>query len=472
VVACFHATSPLRARFAAAAAGHVRASWPLLGCLVFAISGVVAAAIPPGGSGAGVTLDSNNLVVALNSGSPAWAAGIRPGWVLVAQESDGSDLYSDGTETRPVAPAGGSTGASAELFAAAALGALLVAGLLIVGRQRRAATTAAVAGTLVASAIWAARLGTIGQAIAFLPVGLAAAMAWSVGDELRMWPWQTRRPTPAMFAAAGAVLLASAVAAGAAAAVDGALAGVVVGAAIFMAVAWVIVVWWRVDVVRAGPESLSRIGVAKAVAFGMLPYSDRVRMVGAQAERDKLASDLHAEVLPAIASAAAALEQRGAVHEAEQLRDLAASVRDLVSARRLPILDDHGLVAAAEWLAESLQERDPIVIEIDLDGDAGARRPQPVERAAYHVLQLALENVIRHAGATTTSVHISGDARTLDLVIADDGRGFDEDAAAKALRSGRLGFADMKSEADSVGASLSIAPRSPHGTVVSLRWRG
>jgi signal transduction histidine kinase len=212
--------------------------------------------------------------------------------------------------------------------------------------------------------------------------------------------------------------------------------------------------------------------VARTVAFEMLPFSDRVRRRGAEAERDRLASDLHAEVLPAIASTAAELEQRGATHEAERLRSLAASVRDLVSARRLPMLEDRGLLAAAEWLAESLQERASLTIEIDLRGYTGARQPQRVERAAYRVLQLALDNVIRHSQAANASVAIAGDSRSLELVVADDGRGIDRSDAARAMSAGRLGLADMRNEAESVGASLEIAPRSPRGTVVSMRWHG
>jgi signal transduction histidine kinase len=204
----------------------------------------------------------------------------------------------------------------------------------------------------------------------------------------------------------------------------------------------------------------------------MLPFSDRVRRRGAQAERDRLASDLHAEVLPAIASTVAALEQRGATEEAERLRRLAGSVRDLVSDRRLPLLEDGGLVAAAEWLAESIQERAPLTIDIDLRGDTGTRQPSVVERAVYRVLQLALDNVIRHAEADNAFVSIAGDARSLELVVADDGRGIGAETVARAMSAGRLGLADMRAEAESVGATLEVGPRAPSGTIVRMSWRG
>jgi signal transduction histidine kinase len=129
-------------------------------------------------------------------------------------------------------------------------------------------------------------------------------------------------------------------------------------------------------------------------------------------------------------------------------------------------------VAAAEWLAESLQDRTTITIEIDLAGSDGMRQPGAVERAAYRVLQLALDNVIRHSGAATAFVHIQSRAHSLTLSVADEGEGVAHDSLVRAASAGHLGIADMRAEADSVGASLTIERRSPQGTTVTLKWHG
>jgi signal transduction histidine kinase len=123
-------------------------------------------------------------------------------------------------------------------------------------------------------------------------------------------------------------------------------------------------------------------------------------------------------------------------------------------------------------LAESIQARAPLTIEIDLGGDTGTRQPGRVERAAYRVLQLALDNVIRHAEADNAFVAIAGDARSLELTVADNGRGIDTDTAARAMNAGRLGLADMRAEAESVGAKLEVGPRVPCGTLVKMMWPG
>ena len=244
-----------------------------------------------------------------------------------------------------------------------------------------------------------------------------------------------------------------------------------------LAVAWLIVLRWRVANAALAGGSTSRLAVARAVALETVPFASRLRSTGAQAERDRLASDLHAEVLPAIASRAEELERRGDSASAEVLRDLAHDVRDLVSARRLPILEDEGLIAAAEWLAESLESRAGIEIEIDLAGDTGARPPLMVERAAYRVLQLALDNVIKHAAASKAVVAIAAGARSLRLVVADDGRGLEPGEAVVARRRGHLGLADMRAEAEAIGASLVVdrsaasgARGSANGTRISFEW--
>jgi signal transduction histidine kinase len=338
-------------------------------------------------------------------------------------------------------------------------------------RLRRTGATVAVAAAVMSAPIWAVRVGVAGDAVAILPAGLAAALAWQFSGSLGMRPKLTRRLSVATAVVAALVVLSVAVFVPPPDPGPGGRRGRGVYV-VYVAAAWIVVVRWRVLVVSAGPGRTLAAAVARAVVVDTLPFTDRMRRRGAQAERDRLASDLHAELLPAIASTAAELEQHGATEEAERLRRLAASVRDLVSDRRLPLLEDGGLVAAAEWLAESVQEHAPLTIEIDLRGDTGVRQPGSVERAAYRVLQLALDNVIRHAEAGNAYVAIAGGARSLVLSVADDGRGMDTERAARAMSAGRLGLADMRAEAESVGATLEIGPRVPsrHAGQDEVAW--
>lgn len=447
---------------------------PLI-CAVFVAASALALLAPTNGeaAGSGVRLDAHGVVVSVDPSSEAWAKDIRPGWLHQSHESD-FESYSLGNNIRAVfAGHQGAPGLPGALAVIPSLMVLVLAAGLVLARQRRTGATLAVVAAVLASPVWAARFGPAGGAVAVVPAGLAAALPWQFARSLRMLPARVVMPAPRAKIAALVALVAVSVAVFVAATlVLGLVAGVAGVSSMYIALAWIVVVRWRVRAAATGHETRSRFAVARTVAIEMLPFSDRVRRRGAQAERDRLASDLHAEVLPAIASTAAELDRRGATHEADQLRGLAASVRDLVSDRRLPILEDRGLVAAAEWLAESLEQRSTLTIEIDLRGDSEARPPIDVERAGYRIVQLALDNVIRHAEAANAVVAIAGGARRLDLSVADDGRGLGPDDEARSAGTGRLGLVDIRAEAESVGASLEIAPRPPHGTIVNMRWRG
>ena len=80
--------------------------------------------------------------------------------------------------------------------------------------------------------------------------------------------------------------------------------------------------------------------------------------------------------------------------------------------RQSVVLEEYGLVAALEWLAERTQRRRPLVVDLELDGagvdDRGAIS-KPVAGAAFRVAQLAVDNVVRHADATRVVLRLTVD---------------------------------------------------------------
>ena len=151
----------------------------------------------------------------------------------------------------------------------------------------------------------------------------------------------------------------------------------------------------------------------------------------------------------------------------------------MLLARRSIVLEEMGLLAGVEWLAERVEDRSAVRVEIEvegetegrLDGEAeGARPPRDVERAAFRVAQLALDNVVRHAPAATTVIRVTVRPAAVRLRIEDDGDGPPVDEAA-AARSGRRGIADMRAEARAAGAALEVGRGSGgRGTAVEFRW--
>ncbi|MEW6225766.1 MAG: hypothetical protein AB1627_14175 [Chloroflexota bacterium] len=236
-----------------------------------------------------------------------------------------------------------------------------------------------------------------------------------------------------------------------------------------------------------GALSLLRVFVDELV-----PGREAGRAEAVESERGRLAADLHADVLPSLRRALAEAEAGGTVERlAADLRSAVDEVESLLVSRRSIVLEEIGLLAGIEWLAERVEERSEVRVEIEVAGDMGAapghgtegaapghgtegaapaRPPREVERAAFRVAQLAFDNVIRHAPGSTVTATVAVSPALIRLDIVDDGPGpaVDESVAA---RSGRRGIADMRAETRAAGATLEVG-RGPgdRGTAVRFRW--
>jgi two-component system sensor histidine kinase UhpB len=132
------------------------------------------------------------------------------------------------------------------------------------------------------------------------------------------------------------------------------------------------------------------------------------------------------------------------------------------------VLETFGLVEALEDLAERTETAAGIPIVIEIDGSTG-RPPAEIERTAWRVAQLALDNAVRHAAATQITVVIAVAADRVDLSIADDGRGIDPTGPTRP--AGR-GLADLVRRAAAAGGRVAIAAGPTSGTIVRFAWPG
>jgi len=186
----------------------------------------------------------------------------------------------------------------------------------------------------------------------------------------------------------------------------------------------------------------------------------------AEAERARLAADLHALVLPELRRAAAAAQSPGVPLQVQvDLRRALEDVEQLMHERQSVVLEQFGLVPALEWLAERTEERSPLRVELELDGEVPDRPAEidpSVARAAFRISLLALDNVVRHTRATTATIRLAADASGIRLRIFDDGP-----PVGQAARAGR-GIADMRAAAVGSGGSIDI--ELAQGGRVSASW--
>jgi signal transduction histidine kinase len=145
-----------------------------------------------------------------------------------------------------------------------------------------------------------------------------------------------------------------------------------------------------------------------------------------------------------------------------------AEVRSLSMRLRPTILDDLGLEAALR----SHLERRSVRAELELDTDIRLpqRRLEPaVETACFRIVQEAMTNAVRHAGAKRLGVTLQVEDGALVLAVRDDGRGFDPAAAARrAARGESAGLSGMEERAQLAGGRLELNTAPGRGTEVRV----
>ena len=190
-------------------------------------------------------------------------------------------------------------------------------------------------------------------------------------------------------------------------------------------------------------------------------------------ERRRLARELHDETGQALASILLGLkaldektDDAGARTSIEELRELVVAtlqdVRRLAVELRPSALDDFGLVAALERLADSFAEQSGISVDFQA-ALADERLPDEAETALYRIVQESLTNVVKHARARRVSILLTRTNGVVKAVVEDDGRGFDPERT----NDDGHGLVGMRERLALLGGRLEIESARDAGTTVA-----
>jgi signal transduction histidine kinase len=208
-----------------------------------------------------------------------------------------------------------------------------------------------------------------------------------------------------------------------------------------------------------------------APLLGLAQRTQRQRdlaVAAVEAERARLAADIHDEALQELSALVRRLDSAGDAEGAELARSVAERLRAITSDLRLPLLDDLGAGPALEWLVGRFR---PLTEgEVRLERTDASRPPAGVELAVFRVAQEAIANAVKH-GKPPITVRYRVDDAGVSLSVDDEGPGIAPDAPDVALRAGHLGVANMQQRAEQIGALLDIRRWPTGGTHVRLEWR-
>ena len=153
------------------------------------------------------------------------------------------------------------------------------------------------------------------------------------------------------------------------------------------------------------------------------------------------------------------------------LQDAIEDVRKTVMNLRPSMLDDLGILATISWFERHFQT---VYSAIRVEEQINVREaeiPEALKTNIFRVLQEAANNVAKHSGADRFSVSLSKKSDFLELVIADNGRGFDPDSVLETedIQTG-FGITSMKERIELSGGAFSIQSVKGTGTTIRAIW--
>jgi len=220
-------------------------------------------------------------------------------------------------------------------------------------------------------------------------------------------------------------------------------------------------------------SAATAVATAQSVAEHRLHDS----LEATERERGRWARELHDEALQSMAGLRVVLSnaRRGdpaqvdslLARAQEQIDVTIAEMRRLIADLRPPALDDLGLCAAVEALAERLAEAEGMEVLLDADlAHDGGRHPTrlvaPLEDTVYRLIQEALHNAAHHSGVKRATVTLFEGSEVLEVQIEDEGDGFDPAAGTDGF-----GLLGMRERVTLAKGSLDVNSSPGDGTRVS-----
>ncbi|MBW6473688.1 MAG: PAS domain S-box protein [Anaerolineaceae bacterium] len=205
---------------------------------------------------------------------------------------------------------------------------------------------------------------------------------------------------------------------------------------------------------------------------------EKAREEAVSAERSRLARELHdavtqtlfsttltAEVLPKIfeKNPKTGFEKLGELRELT--RGALAEMRTLLMELRPEALADAELVDLLQHLVNAFIARARIPIDLQIKGDCSL--PVDVKIGFYRIAQEALNNISKHADPEKVLVSLTCHPETIDLIVDDNGRGFETD---RLIGTDHYGLRIMQERAAEINAELEITSQINQGAHIHLRW--
>lgn len=225
-------------------------------------------------------------------------------------------------------------------------------------------------------------------------------------------------------------------------------------------------------------EIMTALANQTGIAIENAHLYENAKKIAALEERQHLARDLHdsvtqslygvtlyAEVVDQLLRSGELEEARNNLKELKKMSlDALAEMRLLIYELRPSVFEQEGLIAAIQARLDAVEGRMGLQTSFVIEGEISLSRQ--IEETFYRITQEALNNILKHANARTTTITLSQDEHMVCLEIADDGIGFEPTQRCEA---GCMGVRGMQDRARELGAVFEIISQVGSGTRVIVR---
>jgi two-component system sensor histidine kinase DegS len=244
---------------------------------------------------------------------------------------------------------------------------------------------------------------------------------------------------------------------------------------------------------KRADELLSQVGVVmeylesdlKDVNTSLLDMKQR-KLIGLElvrareAERKRIAREIHDGPAQVFANIAFGLElceklldtdRERLVDELRRLRELArmnlGELRKIIYHLKPAVIDEYGLVRALERYVEQFEETYAIDTELVILNEE-QKLDSMIELSVFRIVQEALVNVAKHSAAKTCRIKLEFMPSVLNLVVSDDGIGFEVERALEG-KTDSFGLLNIRERVELLDGEVSIQSKLGRGTKVVVK---
>jgi signal transduction histidine kinase len=235
---------------------------------------------------------------------------------------------------------------------------------------------------------------------------------------------------------------------------------------------------------EADADIVASVGRHAGLAIDNARWFRRLRTLGAEEERGRIAREMHDRLGQSLAYVAISLDRMATESRngysysasgpeatadeldglADEVRKATREVRTKLTDLRVDVNEEVALAEALAGLLERVEQRSGIVTSLRTRG--GGTLSPVTEREVARIAQEAINNAERHSGAQHIDVRWHCDTVGAELEVSDDGKGL---AASAPLRRDAFGILGMRERADAIGARFGIVSPPGQGTMVRLQ---